>query len=95
MDILTYKMWEDAAANSVGGGGIDGIGVGAKGEPGVHMKKKKKQEKEVLKKMGVESSRLSHSTKPGGDWERRAKMQSKLRTKLWKDLGMKLMRRKK
>ena len=35
-------MWEDAAANSVSSGGIDGIGVGAKGEPGVHMKKKKK-----------------------------------------------------
>ena len=34
-------MWEDAAANSVGAGGIDGIGIGAKGEPGVHMKKKK------------------------------------------------------
>ena len=24
-------MWEDAAANSVGAGGIDGIGVGPKG----------------------------------------------------------------
>ena len=87
-------MWEDAAANSAGGGGIAGIGVGDKGEPGVHMKKKKKKEKEVLKKMGVESSRLSHNTKPGGDWERRAKMQSKLRSKLWKELGMKLRGKK-
>jgi len=43
MDLKTFKqMWEDAAANSVGAGGIDGIGVGAKGEPGVHLKKKKK-----------------------------------------------------
>ena len=46
--ILTFKMWEDAAANSVGAGGIDGIGIGAKGEPGVHMKKKKKEIQLVL-----------------------------------------------
>ena len=26
-------MWEDAATNSVGSGGVDGIGIGAKGEP--------------------------------------------------------------
>ena len=45
-------MWEDAAANSVGAGGIDGIGVGPKGEPGVHVnKKKKKKEQEILIKM--------------------------------------------
>ena len=49
MNILTFKMWEDAAANSAGGGGVDGIGVGAKGEPGVHLKKKKK----LLKKMNI------------------------------------------
>jgi len=84
MDILTYKMWEDAAANSVGGGGIDGIGVGAKGEPGVHMKKKKKQEKEVLKKMGIKEKE-----KPG-DWEARARLQAKTRTAMWKKLGKKL-----
>ena len=36
-------MWEDAAANSAGGGGVHGIGVGPKGEPGVDMKKRKKE----------------------------------------------------
>jgi len=36
-------MWEDAAANSAGGGGIDGIGIGAKGEPGIKKKDKKKR----------------------------------------------------
>ena len=35
-------MWEDAA-NSAGGGGVHGIGVGPKGEPGVDMKKRKKK----------------------------------------------------
>jgi len=93
--ILTFKMWEDAAANSAGGGGIAGIGVGDKGEPGVHMKKKKKKEKEVLKKMGVES-RLSgpgHS-KGKTDWERRGRIQAQLRSKLWKELGMKLKGKK-
>ncbi len=43
-------MWE-MAANSVGGGGIDGIGVGPKGEPGVRVKKKKKKDDVLLDKM--------------------------------------------
>ena len=47
MDLKTFKMWE-MAANSVGGGGIDGIGVGPKGEPGVRVKKKKKKKDNVL-----------------------------------------------
>ena len=89
MDILTFKMWEDAAANSAGGGGIDGIGVGDKGEPGVHMKKKKKKEKEVLKKFKIKGEGKA------SEWEKRTKLQKDLRTKMWKDLGMKLMRRKK
>jgi hypothetical protein len=85
MDILTFKMWEDAAANSVGAGGVDGIGVGAKGEPGVHMKKKKKKKSE--------SNRLTHNTKPGGDWEKRSKLSRDVRSKMWKDLGKKLKRK--
>ena len=36
---MTFKdyqdMWEDAAANSVGGGNIAGLGVGPDGEPGL------------------------------------------------------------
>jgi len=39
------KIKEDTASvgafNSAGGGGVDGIGVGPKGEPGVYPKKKK------------------------------------------------------
>ena len=35
---------EDAPANSAGGGGVAGIGVGADGEPGIHVKKKKKDD---------------------------------------------------
>ena len=77
MDILTFKMWEDAAANSAGGGGIDGIGVGAKGEPGVHMKKKKKK--------------LKDSKDP--DWVRRSNLQKNTRTQMWKDLGKKLRKK--
>tara|TARA_B100000963_G_scaffold360890_1_gene393637 strand:+ start:3073 stop:3246 length:174 start_codon:yes stop_codon:yes gene_type:complete len=50
MNLKTFKMWE-MAANSVGGGGIDGIGVGPKGEPGVRLKKKKKKDNEILIKM--------------------------------------------
>jgi len=98
MNILTFKMWEDAAANSAGGGGIDGIGVGDKGEPGVHMKKKKEKEKEVLKKMGIESKGANPDRRQASkvlDWEKRTKLQQDLRTKMWKNLGMKLMRRKK
>ena len=41
-------MWEDAA-NSAGGGGVDGIGVGSKGEPGV--RKKDKKDKLLFDKM--------------------------------------------
>jgi len=33
---------EDASVNTVGGGQIAGVGVGAQGEPGVNLKKKKK-----------------------------------------------------
>lgn len=40
----TWKptMQEDAPVNAAGNGGIAGIGVGPKGEPGVNLKKKKK-----------------------------------------------------
>ena len=77
MNIITFKMWEDAAANSAGGGGIDGIGVGAKGEPGVHMKKKKKKE---LK----DDHRLSHDV-PNPDWEKRGRLSRKVRADFWKN----------
>ena len=88
-------MWEDAAANSVGGGGIDGIGVGAKGEPGVHMKKKKKNKKELLKrdiKLKTEAPRTNKDLTKG-DWEHRHKLQRNVRTKMWKSLGKKLKRK--
>ena len=79
-------MWEDAAANSAGGGGIAGIGVGDKGEPGVHMKKKKKKEQELLRKMKVRISddhRLSHDV-PNPDWEKRGRISRKVRADFWK-----------
>jgi hypothetical protein len=84
MDLKTFKQWEDAAANAAGGGGVDGIGVGAKGEPGVHMKKKKK-EKELLKKMKAET-RLSGPGhhKGGSEWERRGATSRKVRADFWK-----------
>jgi hypothetical protein len=84
MDILTFKMWEDAAANSAGGGGIDGIGVGAKGEPGVRMKKKKK-----IKEKGASIG----SQGKADDWERRSRLQAKARSNMWKALGKKLRRK--
>ena len=85
MDIKTFKQWEDAAANAAGGGGVDGIGVGAKGEPGVHMKKKKKKEKETLKKMGVESRLTGPGNKNRSDWERRGKLSKKVRSDFLKN----------
>jgi hypothetical protein len=36
------KIQEDGAVNAAGAGNVAGIGVGPQGEPGVHMKKKKK-----------------------------------------------------
>jgi hypothetical protein len=42
---MVKQVKEDTASvgafNSAGGGGVDGIGVGPKGEPGVYPKKKK------------------------------------------------------
>jgi hypothetical protein len=42
---MDEKLKEDVAStgafNAAGGGGVDGIGVGQKGEPGVYPKKKK------------------------------------------------------
>jgi hypothetical protein len=50
---LTFRTFrEEVAANAVGGGGIDGIGVGPKGEPGrdpvmMPMVRRKKKKKDV------------------------------------------------
>jgi len=38
------EQHEDAPANSAGGGNVAGIGVGADGEPGINVKKKKKDD---------------------------------------------------
>jgi len=35
-----HSIKEDAPTNSVGGGGVAGVGVGPQGEPGVPKKKK-------------------------------------------------------
>jgi hypothetical protein len=37
----TKDMKEDAPVNSAGSGAIAGIGIGAQGEPGINLKKKK------------------------------------------------------
>lgn len=46
MSILAFKDFlKEVAANAVGGGGVEGIGYppkSAKGEPGIHVRKKKK-----------------------------------------------------
>ena len=36
LNFREFMMDEEVAANAVGGGGVDGIGVGPKGEPGVN-----------------------------------------------------------
>jgi hypothetical protein len=36
------KIQEDGAVNAAGAGNVAGLGVGSQGEPGVHMKKRKK-----------------------------------------------------
>ncbi len=50
------EIAEDAVVNSVSSGGIDGIGVGSKGEPGIHPNKKKK-ETQVLKRKTLQQFR--------------------------------------
>tara|TARA_B100000029_G_C17514333_1_gene937484 strand:- start:909 stop:1208 length:300 start_codon:yes stop_codon:yes gene_type:complete len=94
MAIKTFKMWEDAAANSAGGGGIAGIGVGPKGEPGVHMKKKKKKlsdkEKEILLKFKKRQEASSRLSGPGnaskGDWEKRSRQSQAVRKQMWANI---------
>jgi len=39
-EIRSRYLNEDAPANAAGGGGIAGIGIGPKGEPGVQKKRK-------------------------------------------------------
>jgi len=39
---MQSEMTEEAPTTNVGGGEIDGVGVGAQGEPGVYLKRKKK-----------------------------------------------------
>jgi hypothetical protein len=41
MDKIKEDMASTGAFNSAGGGGVDGIGVGPKSEPGVYQNKKK------------------------------------------------------
>jgi hypothetical protein len=83
--ILTFKMWEDAAVNSAGSGNIAGIGVGAKGEPGVHMKKKKKKEEEQVKHTkNVKNEYADGSRGPADGWEDRAKTSRNVRKDMWK-----------
>ena len=87
-------MWEDAAANSAGGGGIAGIGVGDKGEPGVHMKKKKKKvsdkEKEILLKFKKRQEASSRHSGPGNtskrDWEKRTRQSQNVRKQMWANM---------
>jgi hypothetical protein len=40
-DKTCKPMQEDAPVNSAGSGAVAGIGVGAQGEPGINLKKKK------------------------------------------------------
>lgn len=42
--VKPFSQWvnEDAPANAAGGGGVAGIGIGVKGEPGVDLRKKRK-----------------------------------------------------
>lgn len=41
-DYMESQMNEEAAVNAAGAGNVAGLGVGPQGEPGVHMKKRKK-----------------------------------------------------
>jgi hypothetical protein len=79
--ILSFKMWEDAAANSVASGGVD-MAPNAMGKKAL-LKRKKKNEK----------ARVKHDARPGGDWESRAKLQRNVRSDMWKAVGKKLKRK--
>jgi len=52
MDKIKEDMASTGAFNSAGGGGVDGIGVGPKGEPGVPKKKKLRIIAPILKRKG-------------------------------------------
>jgi len=62
---------EDAPANSAGGGGVAGIGVGPDGEPGIDPKKKKKRYLDARTKeyrfhrAKLEARRLKRANKNG------------------------------
>lgn len=47
---------EEVAVNNVGGGKIDGLGIGPKGEPGATKRKNPKLLKDVLKRNSVRST---------------------------------------
>lgn len=63
------KLREDAAANSAGGGGVAGLGVGVHGEPGVDLRKKRK-DLDPLAEMFISRNENIDRCKPFGehDW---------------------------
>jgi len=85
--ILNFKMWEDAAANSVSGGGVDM----APDSMGKKELLKRKKQKELS--FETEKARIQHDTSPEGDWRKRSKMQQDARSQMWKALGKKLKRK--
>jgi hypothetical protein len=57
-DVAHSAVDEDAAGNSAGGGGVAGLGVGPQGEPGVDLRKRKKQ----IEQMAA-AAKLNEATK--------------------------------
>jgi hypothetical protein len=49
MKRFSQHIDEDAPANAAGNGGVAGIGIGPKGEPGVDLKKRKKEIEDMAK----------------------------------------------
>jgi hypothetical protein len=63
MRVKTFKFYrtrlaEDAPANAAGTGGIAGLGIGPKGEPGVDLRKRKKDIKKQAQDAGLAEGTL-------------------------------------
>jgi hypothetical protein len=64
MKRFSQHIDEDAPANAAGNGGVAGIGIGPKGEPGVDLKKRKKEIEDMAKDAQLDEDRDTFAGAP-------------------------------